>query len=161
MNTDTAPAEAVLGALPVQRKVGLIGRKSYTLVLTERRLIFALLTNAMLQQAAADAAKAAKENGAGFWSKLGATASVGFQYHLRYLAMAPEAILAENSDNFAVENSTVTRIEYRADPRSGDAKEIDRISIYAGENIFLETTFTNERKRVRDVLRQLFGARFR
>ena len=110
-----APAPAASGERPVaiipnaSLKKGFMGMKvtSYTLVLTESRIIFAEATAAMLKQSVADARDAAKADGKGFFGQWGAQMGAYSKLAQGYLSMDPALALAENPGNFAIEESAI------------------------------------------------------
>ncbi|MDZ4168284.1 MAG: zinc ribbon domain-containing protein [Coriobacteriia bacterium] len=92
-------------------KAGFMGVKSkqYTMVLTDRRVVFARITGAMMKQLVADARDGAKAEGKGFFGQWGAQMSSYSAFAERYLEMSPDAALAETADNFAIDRSTITK----------------------------------------------------
>lgn len=95
--------------------------KAYTLVLTDRRMVFAQLTTAMTKAAVMEARDTAKAEGKGFMGQWGAQIKAGFTYSQRYLSMTPEQALAETPGNFAVENSAIRKVKFKAG-MAGDAE---------------------------------------
>lgn len=111
--TYPAPAggELIIGIIPaMRRKTGVLSSQTYTLVVTNRRLIFATLTADALRQAAADAAREAKEQGKGFWGRTKDTMMSQQRIYQAYMNSHPEAILVENAGNYALENSTIDTV---------------------------------------------------
>lgn len=103
-----APAEAVIGIIPwVMRKSGLMGMKveNFTLIVTQRRLIFALLTNQARNQNIQRAQQEAKASGKNFFQKIQAQMSADNGAY--YYQMPPDAALAENPANFFILNQQV------------------------------------------------------
>jgi hypothetical protein len=91
---------------------GFIGMhpRHYTLILTDRRVVFARNTVAGRKQRVADARDGAKSEGEGFLYQLAAQADalLGLDQE-RYLATPPDQALAERADNFAVERAAITK----------------------------------------------------
>ena len=87
--------------------------KHYTLVLTDRRVIFARSTMALMGRRVADARGRAKAEGKGLVGQLGAQVDANWMWTKRYLEMAPDHALAESTDNFAVERSNITRVSLK------------------------------------------------
>ncbi len=92
-------------------KSGFMGVKSkqHTLILTDRRVIFAQITTAMMKQLVADARDGAKSEGKGFFGQWGAQLGAYSVWSERYLEMPPDQALAESEGNFAIERSTITK----------------------------------------------------
>ena len=118
-------AETLIGVVPsVSRKKGLTGTEGYNIVVTQRRMIFAVMTNEMISQAAKQAGKEG-----GFFGGMLNAATVGYTFYKRYLTMPPDAALAENPQNFAVDLNRVRKVNIFA------GKEIqDYFSIKANQN---------------------------
>jgi len=108
------PIIAVIGNLT--HATGFMGvkQKTYTLVITDRRLIFALLSKEKITGMVNQARDEAKAAGKGFFGQWGAQIGTSFNYHEGYWQMAPEAILAEESDNFAVDRSAFKSAKFKA-----------------------------------------------
>jgi hypothetical protein len=101
-------AERVLGVVPNVRKPQAFGRSyTCTLAVTDSRCVFALLIGQMLQDAAQEAQAQGKAAGQGFMARMAAQLSGHFDYAQRHLAMAPEAALAQNAGNFALDHAAV------------------------------------------------------
>ena len=136
--------ERVVGYIPaVRMKTGLFGSKAYTLVFTDRRLLFAELTDRVLTRLVTDARAAAKASGGGFMGQWGAQLEAAASAGRQYLAMTPEAILAETPGNLAVTPAEVRRLEIRRESREGSGgldKDCLKIRIeLAGRKLDLET----------------------
>ena len=100
--------ETALGVIPNLRKHSFLGTgPTYTLVITDRRLVFAQLTKQMLKDAAAAAQQLGKAEGKGFFSRWGDQFQALATLHKRYLEMPADSILAETAGNFAIENTAV------------------------------------------------------
>jgi hypothetical protein len=95
--------ERVLGVIPVGRtKTGMFSSKVYTLVFTDRRLILAEMTSALVKVAAERARNETKAAGGGLLRQMGAQLKSSFGFGVQYLAMDPAAILAETAGNVAL-----------------------------------------------------------
>ncbi len=113
-------------------KSGFMGVKSrqHTLILTDRRVIFAQITMAMMKQLVADARDDAKSEGKGFFGQWGAQMSAYSAWAERYLEMSPGQALAETAGNFAVERSTITKTSLKSgDTYGDDANTTERLVI--------------------------------
>jgi hypothetical protein len=96
-------SEQLVGVIPhVVMATGRIESRQYTLVVTNFRLIFARLGAPQMQEAMAQSKLRAKS----FLEKLTAgrvlTPKDIIEYCRRYFSMAPDSILWESPDNFAV-----------------------------------------------------------
>jgi hypothetical protein len=106
-------AEAIIGVLPgLIRKKGL-AVEGLNIIVTQRRMIFAVTTNDMMKE---EAKQAGKEGG--FFGAILNAATMGQTFYKRYLTMPPDAALAETPQNFAVELSQITGV------RLAEGKEI-------------------------------------
>jgi hypothetical protein len=91
-------------------------------------MIFAVMTNDMVNQAAKQAGKEG-----GFFGGIINAATIGYTFYKRYLTMPPDAALAENPQNFAVELSQIRKIKIT------DEKEIENyFTMEANQNSILE-----------------------
>ena len=84
--------------------------EGFNIIVTQRRMIFAVMTNDMINQAAKQAGKEG-----GFFGGMLNAATVGYTFYKRYLTMPPDAALAENPQNFAVELSQIRKIKITGD----------------------------------------------
>jgi hypothetical protein len=115
LSAGASGGERIVGVIPaIQRKTGLFSSKTYNLVVTDRRILFAELTQQMATQAAKDAAEEAKAQGKGFFARAAQTALSGQRIYQKYWQMAPEAILAETPENYFVELGDIVSVRVRA-----------------------------------------------
>lgn len=108
--------ERVLAVIPnATLKGGFMGMssKAGTLVLTERRVIFAHTTSQMMKQLVADARDGAKADGKGFFGQWGAQLGAYAAFAQRYLEMDPNATLAESPENLAIENAAIRKAQVK------------------------------------------------
>ena len=121
--------EALIGIIPaVSRKKNMMAMEGFNIIVTQRRMIFALMTNDMINQAA----KQAGTEG-GFLVGIINAATIGYTFYRRYLTMPPDAALAENPQNFAVELSQVRKIKITGE------KEVDNyFTMEANQNSIFE-----------------------
>jgi hypothetical protein len=111
-----APGERVVAVIGNLTEVaGFMGVKSktYTLVITDQRLIFARLTKERMNAIVAQARDEAKAAGKGFFGQWGAQLGSSFNYHELYSQMTPEEALAETPDNYAIDRSTIVSVKYK------------------------------------------------
>jgi len=104
---------AILGNLT--RMTGFMGmkQKRYTLILTDRRIIFAELTKERLAGVMGHARNEAEIEGKGLLGKWGAQLKAGSGYHEAYRQMTPDGALAESPDNFAVDLATIQKVKFK------------------------------------------------
>lgn len=103
--------------------------KPYTLVITNRRIIFAFLTKELSRRAVTDARDGAKADGKGFMGQWGARLSAFSSFAERYLTLSPEQTLAEASENFAIERSTITKTKLKAGVITDTGSNPDKLII--------------------------------
>ena len=102
---------------------------TYNVAVTERRCIFAKLTADMLKKAASAANAEGKAEGKGFLSRWSDQMQVSLSYGDRYLNMAPEDVLRENPENFALDNSEIVAVKFRQKHQKAEKKGmIERVS---------------------------------
>ncbi len=158
--------EAVIGVLPnLARKKGFLGfgRDTFNVVLTQNRIIFALLTSQMIKDEAQRAREEAKARGDNIFKKMWNTATAGYNVHKRYPAMAPDAILAETAGNFVIDPNAVTRMKYKNGGINDNHSSSDIITFeYSGAKLRLETqNGSASLKDARSALVSAYGERFK
>ena len=122
--------EELIGIIPaVSRKKNMMATEGFNIIVTRRRMIFAVMTNEMISQAAKQAGKEG-----GFLGGMLNAANAGYNFYKRYLTMLPDAALAENPQNFAVELSQVRNIKI-----SGEKEVDDYFTMKANQNRILQT----------------------
>jgi hypothetical protein len=122
--------EALVGIIPsVSRKKNLMAMEGFNIIVTRRRMIFAVMTNDMINQAAKQAGKEG-----GFFGGMLNAATVGYTFYKRYLTMPPDAALAETPQNFAVELSQIRKIKI-----TGEKEVDDYFTMKANQNSILQT----------------------
>jgi hypothetical protein len=104
---------AVIGNLT--RLAGFMGikQKPYSLILTDRRIVFAELTKEQLTALLNQAGDEAKAEGKGRMARWNAQRLARGGYHKRYWDMTPDAALAESPDNFAVERGAIKNVKFK------------------------------------------------
>ncbi len=104
---------AVVGGL--RRASGFLGlkQKACALVLTDQRIIFAGMSNERMKQLLYQARDAAKQEGKGLIGRYMAQAQAVSGYQQRYWQMAPEYILVEEVDNFAIPRADVKKVKLK------------------------------------------------
>lgn len=120
---------AVIGNLT--RVGGFMGmkQKAYSLILTDRRIVFAELskekTTAMVDQARSDA----KAEGKGFLGRWGAQLRAPSKYHEVYRQMTPDAALAESPGNFAIERAAIQKVKFKTGMVDDERSTSDQVTI--------------------------------
>ncbi len=105
------PPERVVAILPgFMKPKAFVGHADYTVVITDRRTIFARVTKTMLKKAEAQAPEG-NRRGILPWRRDRSRAVFD---HGRYWTMPPDEIVRETPDNFALDNSSVSSIRVRA-----------------------------------------------
>jgi hypothetical protein len=134
----------VVGGL--SRVAGFMGmkQKRYTLVITDRRLIFAELTREKVTELTHAAQEHARDEGKGALGRLGAQAAVPWAAAEPYRAMSPEAALGESPGNFAVDRTEVTKVKLKL----GSSES-------AGETVTIKTTSDTYKLQVGGSFRQV------
>jgi zinc-ribbon domain len=122
--------ETLIGIIPaVTRKKNMMAMEGFNIIVTRRRMIFAVMTNDMISRAAKQAGKEG-----GFLSGMVNAATAGYTFYKRYLTMPPDEALAENPQNFAVELSQVRKIKI-----TGEKEVDDYFTMKANQNSILQT----------------------
>ncbi len=111
---------------------------AFNVAVTESRCIFARLTTDLLKKAAAEVNEKGKEEGKGFLGRWGDQITATLFYGDRYLNAAPEAVLGETKDNFAIGFEEIKSISFKEKRRVQDAKSIIK-------RIYGEVTFDTSR----------------
>lgn len=94
--------EKVVAVIPNAIKKKFLSQKAYNLVFTPSRLIVAELTSQMVKDEVKRVNEQKKAEGKGFLSRWGSTMFAGTGVYTRYFEMPPDAILAEQPENFAL-----------------------------------------------------------
>ncbi len=114
-------SEQVVCVLHNVKKSKFLGRfDTYNVAVTAERCIFARLTSEMLKRAAAEANAQGKSEGKGFMARWGDQLQASLSYGNGYVGAAPDEILKENPDNFAVPNGDIEAIEFREVKQKAD-----------------------------------------
>lgn len=102
--------EKILEVVPVTWKKGMFKQEAWALIITDKRMLFAKWTQELFKKEAEKRAEETKEAGGGklkqFFSQIG----TGFTYYKKYYEMAPEEIIKEHSENFALSPNDVNSI---------------------------------------------------
>jgi len=154
-------SERIAAVIPLVRKPKSFGRSdTYTLVVTDSRMVFAELTADMMKLAAAEAQRKGKEEGKGFLARWGDQIKACMTFSERYWSMTPDEALLENSKNFSIANPTVRKISVKAKSDSKGPDDVDRsyteLKVESTAGKFEFKVDGNDRS-VKDALRRVFG----
>ena len=107
--------EEVMGVIANARKMKMFGASwdTYTIVVTNRRMILAQMTQSLLNAAIMEAQAKAKAEGKGFFAIVKDQMAAQFRFALRYETMSPDQSLTETAGNFAIENPQITAISLK------------------------------------------------
>jgi len=122
---------AVIGGLTLVAGFMGLKQKSYTLIITDRRLVFAELTKEKVTATVNAARDSAKAEGKGFFGQWGAQLKSSGSYSEAYWRMSPEAALAETPGNWAVERSQYQGAKFRMGATDEDTSTPDVLTIKA------------------------------
>ena len=158
----TPNGEELLGFIPVlKKKTGLFSTKTYTLAVTNRRLIFAELTDKMIQAAAVEAHEASE--GKGMLARMQDVATSQQRIYSRYYNLTAEEILRENPENFALNNDEVKNVRmnigsfYRDRNNIGNKRGDTMVIQTTREKIELTFYYNNRTDEAKKVLWRAFG----
>jgi hypothetical protein len=154
-----APAEGIVGVIPgLERRKGLLGSESFSLVLTLERLIFAKMTAEMLKAAVDRARREAKAQGQGFFGQWGAQLGAYAAHARGYLHMPVEAILREHPDNFQIPLAQVRKVQVKIGHADDQQANPDQLVIQAGDKLRFNLKGTSAGQ-AKKTLRQVLGDR--
>ena len=105
---------AVIGGL--SRLSGFMGmkQKRYTLVVTDRRIVFAELIKERVSELTHHAGDDAKTAGEGLLGRVGARMRSIDGVPATYWKMSPDAALGETPGNFAIERSAIRKVKFKS-----------------------------------------------
>ena len=121
----------IIGGLTLVTGFMGLKQKAYTLVITDRRLIFAELTKEKVMAAVTEARDGAKAEGKGFFGQWGAQIASAGSYNDAYWQMSPDAALAETPGNWAVERSQYQGAKFRMGMSDENTQTPDVLTIKA------------------------------
>ncbi len=149
--------EKMRGVIPLVRKPKSFGRSdTYTLILTDSRMVFAQLTGDMIKEAALEAQRKGKEEGKGFLARWGDQLKACSTVAERYLQMAPDTALGETRGNFALPNSSVRKIRVSAKDDDDAGRSYTELKIEAATGKY-EFRVDGDARSVKDALKGAFG----
>ncbi len=147
-----------MGVIGNAKKMKMLGASwdTYTIVITDQRMILAQMSQEMINTAIREAQAAAKAEGKGFVSQMKHQMSAMFRYSQRYLTLSPDQALAENKKNRGIGNRSISSIKMKLREAGSDAGYREfRILIEAHEGKFEFTIAEDER--FIDLFRQVYG----
>ena len=156
-------AETVVGVIPNAKvKTGLFSSATWTLVLTDRRLLLAEQTSELAKRRAAEAKDSAKASGKGFMSQWAAQVGTGFDHGRHYLAMDPAAVLAESPRNAALAPGDVREVKVDRKTTSDDDGAVEtslqiKIRTARDELTYATPDETPSRDEAKVMLGRVFG----
>ncbi len=104
--------EHVLGVIP-NASGGMLGKKMYNIVVTDRRLVMASLTSSMIKDEVKRVTRQSKEQGVGRLKRMAITMAAGANLYRRYFSMPVADILSETSGNFTVEPGQIKSVKIK------------------------------------------------
>ena len=109
-----AEEEPVIGVIPgLERSKGIMQTETFNLVVTPGRLVFALITQAMINAAVQQARADAKQQGAGMLGQVAAQMAWLDIVAKRCREMPVEATLAEQPGSFFIPNDQIRKVEIK------------------------------------------------
>ena len=109
---DAPEGEPVVGVIAgLQRRKGLLGYETFNLVVTPGRLVFALMTQKMMNDAVRQAQQEAKSQGKGLLGQIAAQMGWLGIMSERYRATPVEQALAEQPGNFFIPNNQIRQVK--------------------------------------------------
>ncbi|MBN1315496.1 MAG: zinc ribbon domain-containing protein [Anaerolineales bacterium] len=157
----SAGAEPIVGIIPVQRSKGFLGLgvESFNMILTPNRLVFALMTQKMMNQAVKDARAEAKSEGKGFFGQWGAQLGWLSVVHRQYQSMPIDAILNQYPGSFLIANAEIKKVRFKdnTDDESGKSEYEINIDTVRGKFKFklVYTSISEAKKLMQSTLGRL------
>ncbi|MFA5760967.1 MAG: zinc ribbon domain-containing protein [Dehalococcoidales bacterium] len=103
------PGEVVIGVIPnANKKKNLIMSDTFNIVVTNHRMICAILTSEMIKE---EASKHRGQGVGGFFAAMGS----GYTLWQRYLQVPPDVALQENPANFAIYMNQIRKVKFKPD----------------------------------------------
>jgi hypothetical protein len=121
-STSIEPVRFVISNLSLPKSWG--RSDNYTLILTDRRSIFAKVTQEIMNETVKLARADAEAQGKGFFGKWAAQMKGFNNYAARYNSLTPDQILQETQGNFAIDNSSIRVIKIRDESDDEDSRTI-------------------------------------
>lgn len=112
-----ASTERILSVIPnVAVQAGFMGFKSrvYSLIISNNRIVFALLDDGLMWQLGQQEREQAKAQGMGTMGQWSASFQAWDRLVQHYIQQGPDGILAENPENFAVDRADVSAVKLKS-----------------------------------------------
>lgn len=157
----TAPepdTEPVIGVIPgLTRTKGLMQIETFCLVVTPARLVFSLITQAMINAAVQQARADAKARGEGILGQVGAQMAYLDILVERYQTIPVEETLAEQPGNFFIPNAQIKKAEIK--PVDARREEVGHYLIIEARSGKYQFTLGGVHPRdVRELLQEALGS---
>jgi hypothetical protein len=150
--------ESIVGIIP-NVSTGLFGQKAYNLIVTDKRLIAAVMTSKMLSDAAKKQSEESKSRGEGFLKRMASTAFSHSHFHEKYFEMSPDEILSEHSENYYLDPSMIKKMSIKKGSNTDFEEKSNphqlKIKSTKGKFTFSFSTITP--KEVKNVLSSTFN----
>jgi hypothetical protein len=132
MTPDSAPQErifAVVGNLT--HLGGFMGtkQKAFSLIITDRRIVFAELSRETIAELVREARDDAKAEGKSLLGRLGAQSRASSHYHERYWQIHPDMALGESPENFAIERAAIKKVKFKTGTVDETHSQSDQVTI--------------------------------
>jgi len=152
-------AEPIIGVVPgVQRRKGLLGYETFNLVVTPERLVFALMTQQMINDAVRQAQEEAKRQGKGLLGRIAAQMGWLDIMSERYRTMPVEQALAENPNSFFIPNNQIRQVKAERRENRQQHTHSDHLIIEATSGKYEFELKSGSPEDVRELLARVLGA---
>jgi len=155
----TAGGEPVYGVIAgAQRRKGLLGHQTFSVMVTPHRLAFVEITPQMQKDTVRQMAEEAKQEGKGLWGRM--VVQMGWLNRIveRYSQMPVEQALAENKDNFFILNSHVRKVNVQRRHDSNTHQTTYHLIIEAASGKYSFQLLGGGAEEVRQLLQRTLGA---
>ncbi len=105
--------EKIIGIIP-NVNGGLLGSKAFNLIVTDRGIIVAQLTNKMLKEEMNKTHQEAKDRGDGFLTRIGNQMNSRATFHQKYFSMNKDQIINETEGNYYISESEIKKIRMKS-----------------------------------------------
>ncbi len=114
--------EIIIGFIANTQKPKFLGILSttYSIIVTNKRTIFAKIDSKLLKEAMKKVIEKAKEENKGYFAKIKMQMEAMKSYPKKYMKMTPAEILAETPDNFVIDHNQVKKIKVNYSYREVD-----------------------------------------
>ena len=119
----------VLGNLALMRGFMGVKQTTYSLIITDRRLLFAELTKDKMGEIVGQARDRAKAEGKGRMGQWGAQLRAPSNYHERYRLISPGMALAETPGNFAIDRTAIQKVKFKEGTNDDTYATLDEVLI--------------------------------